>query len=136
MIGTKYTFKPCGDNHGKLIALEEFRNIPFQIKRVYYIYNTEVGFIRGKHAHKKLEQVLVCVNGSCKIKLDNGEETRIITLETPCEGLYVGKNVWREMFDFSRDAVLLVLASELYDPNDYIRDYNEFIEYITGDKNW
>ena len=123
----KYVFKPHGDDRGQLIALEEFNDIPFQIKRVYYMYDTREGIVRGKHAHKNLEQILVCIHGSCKIRLDNGKERKVVPLEKPYEGLYVGANMWREMYDISSDAVLMVLASEVYDEADYIRDYDEFL---------
>lgn len=126
----KYTFQPHGDNRGQLIALEEFNDIPFRIKRVYYMYDTVADVVRGHHAHKKLEQILVCIHGSCKIKLDNGREKKVVVLEKPYEGLYVANNMWREMYDFSEDAVLLVLASEVYEESDYIRDYEEFLEFV------
>ena len=126
----KYMFQPHGDSRGQLIALEEMKDIPFTIKRVYYMYETAEGIVRGKHAHKKLEQILVCIHGSCKICLDDGKEKKIVLLEKPYEGLYVASNMWREMYDFSTDAVLLVLASEFYDESDYIRDYDEFLTYI------
>ena len=105
-------------------------DIPFRIKRVYYMYDTAPGVVRGKHAHKSLEQILVCIHGSCKIKLDNGYETKIVPLEKPYEGLYVANNMWREMYDFSDGAVLMVLASELYNEDDYIRDYDEFLKLV------
>lgn len=123
----KYVFQPHGDDRGQLIALEEFNDIPFQIKRVYYMYDTKEGVVRGKHAHKKLEQILVCIHGSCKIRLDNGKERKVVPLEKPYEGLYVGANMWHDMYDFSPDAVLMVLASDFYDEADYIRDYDEFL---------
>lgn len=126
----KYVFQPHGDDRGQLIALEEFNDIPFQIKRVYYMYDTKEGVVRGKHAHKKLEQILVCIHGSCKIRLDNGKERKVVPLEKPYEGLYVGSNMWREMYDFSPDAVLMVLASEVYEEDDYIRDYDEFLQLM------
>lgn len=124
----KYVFQPHGDDRGQLIALEEFNDIPFRIKRVYYMYDTKEGVVRGKHAHKNLEQILVCIHGSCKIRLDNGKERKAVPLEKPYEGLYVGANMWREMYDFSPDAVLMVLASEVYEEADYIRDYDEFLQ--------
>ena len=127
-------FQPHGDERGQLVALEEFLDIPFSIKRVYYMYDNGVGVIRGKHAHKKLEQILVCVHGSCKIKLDNGRECKEVCLEKPYEGLYVSNDMWREMYDFSPDTVLLVLASELYDEDDYIRDYDEFLKYVSENR--
>ncbi len=127
---TKYTFQPHGDDRGQLVALEEQKEIPFNVKRVYYMYDTVNNAIRGKHAHRNLEQILICVHGSCKILLDDGSSKEIVVLDKPCEGLYLPNNIWREMFDFSSDAVLMVLASELYDERDYIRDYDEFIKYI------
>lgn len=126
----KYVFQPHGDERGQLIALEEFKDIPFRIKRVYFMYGTANGIVRGKHAHKSLQQILVCIHGSCKVRLDNGTENKIVPLEKPYEGLYVSNNMWREMYDFSSDAVLLVLASELYDEMDYIRDYEEFLSFV------
>lgn len=128
----KYMFQPHGDDRGQLVALEEFKDIPFRIKRVYYMYDTIPDMIRGCHAHKKLEQILICIHGSCKIKLDNGVESKVVHLEKPYEGLYVSNHMWREMYDFSSDAVLMVLASELYDESDYIRDYQEFLDYVQG----
>lgn len=130
----KYVFQPHGDDRGQLIALEEFKDIPFSIKRVYYMYDTAEGVVRGHHAHKSLEQILVCINGSCKIKLDNGHEKKVVPLEKPYEGLYVANNMWREMYDFSPDAVLMVLASELYNEEDYIRDYDVFLEMVRRDE--
>ena len=127
---TKYVFEPHGDDRGQLVAIEEFRNIPFDIKRVYYMYDTVEGVSRGFHAHKKLQQILICVHGSCRIKLDNGREQEIVLLDKPNEGLYVSNVMWREMYDFSPDAVLMVLASELYDEEDYIRNYDEFLKYV------
>ena len=126
----KYMFQRHGDERGQLISLEEFKNIPFRIKRVYFIYDTLSDVIRGYHAHKTLKQVLVCVHGSCKIRLDNAKESEIILLDKPYEGLYIPPGTWREMFDFSPGAVLLVLASELNNENDYIRNYDEFTMYI------
>ena len=126
----KYTFQPHGDNRGQLVALEEFKDIPFDIKRVYYMYDTVPGVARGFHAHRNLEQILICVHGSCKILLDDGTEKVVVPLEKPNEGLYIANNMWREMFDFSTDAVLMVLASELYDESDYIRNYEEFLQFV------
>lgn len=126
----KYMFQKHGDERGQLIALEENQDIPFEIKRVYYMYDTKEGVRRGYHAHKSLEQILICIHGTCKILLDNGVEKEEVLLDKPYEGLYVSNNMWREMFDFSPDAVLMVLASDYYKEEDYIRDYNEFLEYI------
>ena len=94
------------------------------------MFDTIKGVRRGFHAHKKLKQILICVHGSCKIHLDDGTETKEILLDKPYEGLYISNNMWREMYDFSSEAVLLVLASELYDESDYIRNYNDFIKFV------
>ena len=126
----KYVFQQHGDERGQLVALEEFKDIPFEIKRVYYMYDTGEGIHRGLHAHKTLKQILICIHGSCKVLLDNGEEKKIVSLEKPYEGLYIAHNMWREMYDFSPDAVLMVLASEYYDESDYIRDYDEFLNSV------
>ena len=128
----KYVFQPHGDDRGQLVAIEEFIDIPFEIKRVYYMYETGEGVRRGFHAHKSLEQILICIHGTCKILLDNGFEKKIVPLEKPYEGLYISNDMWREMYDFSPDAVLLVLASDLYDESDYIRDYDEFIKMVNS----
>jgi dTDP-4-dehydrorhamnose 3,5-epimerase-like enzyme len=128
----KYAFQQHGDDRGMLVALEEYSDIPFEIKRVYYMYDTKPDVHRGFHAHKNLEQILVCIHGSCKILLDNGKEKKIVSLEKPYEGLYVSNDMWREMYDFSKDAVLLVLASEPYREEDYIRDYDEFLKLRDG----
>ena len=130
----KYMFQPHGDDRGQLISLEEYNDIPFEIKRVYYMYDTKRGVHRGFHAHKHLEQILICIHGSCKVLLDNGKEKKIVPLEKPYEGVYVANNMWREMYDFSPDAVLMVLASDIYNEEDYIRDYETFLKMI-GDAN-
>lgn len=132
----KYAFQQHGDERGMLVALEEFKDIPFEIKRVYYMYDTKPDIHRGFHAHKKLEQILICIHGTCKILLDNGSEKKVVSLEKPYEGLYISNDMWREMYDFSPDAVLLVLASDVYCEDDYIRDYEEFLKFVDckGDK--
>lgn len=119
-----------GDSRGTLISLEQMKNVPFEIKRVYYMFDTVKGVRRGFHAHKALKQILICVKGSCKILLDNGNDKEEVVLDRPNKGLIIESNIWREMFDFSSDAVLMVLASELYDESDYIRDYDDFIKYV------
>jgi len=125
----KFVFEKHGDKDGQLVALENCKNIPFEVKRVYYIFDTLTTVTRGKHAHKNLQQVLLCIHGSCKIRLDDGNETETVLLDKPNEGIYLTNLVWREMYDFSEDAVLLVLASEYYNKDDYIRDYDEFKQY-------
>lgn len=124
-----YEFKYHSDNYGKLIALEENKEVPFEIKRVYYIYDVEDDVRRGFHSHKNLEQILICVHGNVKILLKTPTEEKVILLDDPSKGLYIGPNIWREMYDFNDGAVLMVLASDYYDKNDYIRDYNEYEEY-------
>ena len=130
----KYAFQQHGDDRGMLVALEEYKDIPFEIKRVYYMYDTKKDVHRGFHAHKSLEQILICIHGSCKVLLDNGTEKKIVSLEKPYEGLYIANNMWREMYDFSEDADLMVLASEYYKEEDYIRDYNEFLRMVGVEK--
>lgn len=119
-----------GDERGSLIALEDNSNIPFKIKRVYYIFDTKRGVRRGLHAHRKLKQFIICVSGSCKILLDNGERRENIYLNTPTKGILLDSLIWREMYDFSRDCVLVVLASEYYDRDDYISDYQSFLKEV------
>lgn len=131
MIDTTLTSFPVhGDARGCLVALEGQQQIPFDIKRVYYIYQAAPDVRRGFHAHKQLQQMLICVSGSCKILMDDGREKRTVILDQPHQGLYVGPGVWHEMFDFSPDAVLLVLASQVYQESDYLRDYGEFLRWV------
>ncbi len=125
-----YTFHSHGDDRGQLIAIEAMKDLPFEVKRVYYIYDTLPGVRRGFHAHRNLQQILICVSGSCKIHLDNGYETAEVLLDSPATGLYIANDMWREMYDFTPGAVLLVLASEYYDEADYIRNYEDFIKMV------
>lgn len=117
-----------GDDRGKLIALEELsEQVPFPVKRFYYIYDTTPGTVRGKHAHRNLRQLLICASGACTIVCERPDGARSEhRLDWPNKGLLIEGLVWREMKDFSKDAVLMVLASEYYDESDYIRDYEEF----------
>jgi len=119
-----------GDERGGLVSIEANKNIPFKIRRTYYIYNTKKGISRGFHAHKNLSQVLIAVKGNCIIKLDNGVEQKEVILDSPDKGLLIENLIWREMHNFSDDCVLLVLASEHYDESDYIRNYNEFLKMV------
>ena len=121
-----------GDNRGSLIALEKEHNVPFDIKRVYYIYDTKRGVPRGFHAHEDLEQMLICVSGSCKIKVDNGKEQDVYELNTPEQALYIGKMIWREMFDFSQGCVLMVIESQYKHPKQYKSDHNNITETAQG----
>lgn len=126
----KIDFQQHGDDRGMLVALEETKEIAFKIKRVYYMYDTKEDVRRGFHAHKSLQQILICIHGSCQITLDSGTDKGTVLLDKPYEGIYVADNMWREMHDFSNDAVLLVLASDVYKEDDYIREYDEFLQYI------
>lgn len=121
---------PLGDERGSLVALEAAKTIPFDIQRVYYLFDTKPGVSRGFHAHKKLQQVAVCVTGQCRMVLDDGRTREEVWLDSPIKGLLIGNLVWREMHDFSPDCVLLVLASEHYDETDYIRNYDDFLRTI------
>lgn len=130
----KYIFPPHGDDRGQLVAIEGGQDLPFDVARVYYIYDTLPGVRRGFHAHLDLQQILLCVHGSCMIHLDDGCETAEVLLDKPNEGLYISNNMWREMYDFSDGAVLVVLASNHYDEADYIRDYDAFLRMVRKDK--
>ncbi|WP_151802434.1 sugar 3,4-ketoisomerase [Acinetobacter guillouiae] len=117
---------PCfGDERGGLVAIESNQSIPFEVKRLYYIFNT-LAKPRGFHAHIDLSQVAICLKGSCRFILDNGHSKDEVILNDPTQGLIIESLTWREMHDFSEDCVLLVLASGHFDESDYIRDYKEF----------
>jgi len=128
----KLIFKINGDDRGKLIAVEGVKDIPFQIARIFYIYGADSESVRGCHANRKSEFVLISIIGSAKIKVMDGKEKRIFILDKPNVGVYTPKMTWKEMYDFSEDAVLLCLASEEYDPAEYICDYDEYIKEAQG----
>jgi dTDP-4-dehydrorhamnose 3,5-epimerase len=119
-----------GDQRGKLIVMEQANNIPFDLKRAYYIFDNQSGMSRGFHAHKRLMQFAVCVSGKCRMVLDDGKNREDFWLDSLTKGLLIGKMVWREMHDFSENCVLIVFASDYYDEADYIRDYKQFIETL------
>lgn len=121
-------FKRISGDLGALTAIEGAQEVPFEVKRVYYITNVPGDETRGFHSHRSLEQVLLCLHGTVKIRVKTPFAEEIVPLEENSEGLYIGHMVWREMFDFSPGAVLLVLASEHYTEDDYIRDYNDYIK--------
>ena len=128
-------FITWGDERGKLIALEGVsKEVPFDIKRMYYIFDTTPGTVRGHHAHKTLKQVLVCVSGSCTIVCDDGNRKTEYHLDWPDKGLLIEGMVWHNMKDFSKGAVLLVLASDHYDESDYVRDYHGFLKILRTKK--
>ena len=119
-----------GDERGSLIALEAATGVPFAIERVYYIFGTGEGVVRGLHAHRDLTQWAVCVAGACTLTLDDGTTRSDIRLDRPDRGIEIGPMIWREMRDFTAGAVLLVLANREYDRDDYIRDYGRFLELV------
>ncbi len=121
-----------GDERGKLVSIEANKNISFDIKRVYYIFDTLPDQERGKHAHKNLEQLIIAMDGSCQFILDDGKNRESVWLNRPDVGLYIGKNMWREMRHFSYGCKLMVLASDYYNEDEYIRDYSIFKKTVTG----
>lgn len=126
-------FKENGDERGRLVVVEGMKDIPFEIKRIFYIYGSDGDVIRGQHANRESEFVLINVCGSSKVKVYDGKNEEIFVLDKPHTGIYLPKMVWKDMYDFSKDSILLVLASEVYKPDEYIRDFNEFIKEVNGD---
>ena len=126
-------FSEYGDERGSLVIAEGNMDVPFEIKRVFYMYGSDPDVIRGQHANKESEFVLRNVSGSSKVKIDNGRENVIVELNKPRMGLYLSTMIWKDMYDFSPDSVLLVLASTHYDGSEYIRDYNEYLRIIGED---
>ncbi|MBU9724591.1 sugar 3,4-ketoisomerase [Diplocloster modestus] len=125
-------FKDFGDERGNLVVVEGNADIPFDLKRVFYIYGSDPDVVRGMHANRKTEFVLINVGGTSKVKVDNGFETVVVELNRPRMGIYLPTMVWKEMYDFSEDSILLVLASEHYDSKEYIRDYSDFLKEVGG----
>lgn len=119
-------FKENSDERGSLVSLEGNNNIPFEIKRVYYIYGVNEKSPRGFHAHKELKQVIIALSGSVTLTIDDGQKKESVVLDSPNKGILIDTICWREMHDFTQDCVLLVLASGIYDRDDYINDYVEF----------
>lgn len=120
-------FKEKGDDRGKLVIVEGNQDIPFEIKRLFYIYGSDRNVIRGQHANRNSEFVLINVSGTSKVMVTDGNEKQVVELTKPRQGVYLPKMVWKEMYDFSPDSVLLVLASTHYDGGEYIRSYEEFL---------
>ena len=116
----KFILQQHGDERGHLVAFEEMKDIPFKIKRVYYMFDTKEGILREKHSHKKADQLLVCLHGCVKVELDDGIEKEIVMLDNPNEGLYLEHNIWRKMYDFEEGTVLMAFVSEYNDVDDYI----------------
>ncbi len=125
-------FNILGDARGSLISLESNKSIPFAIKRVYYIFGTIEEVRRGFHAHHKIKQMAICIKGSCKFLMDNGKIKDIVVLDNNYTGLMIWPMVWHEMFDFSSDCVLMVLADDYYYEADYIRNYDDFKKLVNN----
>lgn len=126
-------FKDFGDERGKLVVIEGQRDIPFEIKRVFYIYGSDDEVVRGQHANRESEFILINVSGQSKVYIDDGKENFIVELNKPMMGVYIPKMVWKNMYDFSADSVLLVLASTHYDGSEYIRNYDDYLKEVKND---
>lgn len=128
-------FSQIGDERGYLVAVEGMKDIPFEIKRIFYIYGSDSSVIRGQHANLRSEFVLINVSGQCKVKTRDGKGNEaVFLLNRPHTGIYLPKMVWKDMYDFSRDSILLCLASEHYDATEYIREYEKFLELVNEEK--
>ena len=127
-------FKVNGDERGKLVVAEGLKDVPFNIARIFYIYGADTEIVRGCHANRKSEFVFINVCGSSKVKVMDGKDEQIYLLDKPYKGIYMPEMVWKEMYDFSEDAVLLVLASEPYDAAEYIKDYQEYTREVRGNE--
>lgn len=128
----KLVFDQKGDDRGHLVVVEGLKDIPFDVKRIFYIYGSNQDVVRGMHANRNSEFVFINVNGKSKIKIDDGKHTEIIELNQAHTGLYLDKMLWKEMYDFSPDSVLLVLTNTLYDNQEYIRDYSEYLKEVVS----
>jgi wxcM family protein len=127
-------FPQLGDERGHLVVVEGSKDIPFEIKRIFYIYGSDKDVVRGQHANRLSEFVLINISGRCDVFVDDGENQEIIILDKPHQGIYLNKMVWKNMFNFSKDAILLVLSNEYYNSEEYIRDYEEFKKIIREKK--
>lgn len=123
-------FPDLGDERGNLVVVEGGQAIPFEIRRIFYIYGSDADVVRGSHANLRSEFVMINVSGTSKVKVDNGHEQRIVELNRPRMGLYLKSMVWKEMYDFSPDSVLLVLSNEHYDSQEYIRNYEDYLKMV------
>lgn len=124
-------FGDLGDERGKLVVIEGAQSIPFEIKRVFYIYDSDATVIRGQHANRTSEFVLINVAGKSKVRITDGSEELIVELDKPMMGVYIPKMIWKDMYDFSSDSVLLVLSSEHYMEDEYVRDYDEYLREVS-----
>lgn len=123
-------FRDLGDERGKLVVIEGNKTIPFEIKRVFYIYGSDSEVIRGQHANRESEFVLINVAGTSKVRITDGKEEFVVELNRPMMGIYIPRMIWKDMYDFSEDSVLLVLASTHYDGKEYIRKYEDYIDEV------
>ena len=126
-------FNQLGDKRGHLVVVEGMRDIPFEMKRMFYIYGTDKNIVRGQHANKISRFVLINLVGECKIKVNDGKNEEIVILDKPHKGVYLDKMVWKDMYDFSKDSVLLVISDNYYDSKEYIREFKDFKQYIKGE---
>ena len=127
-------FKDLGDERGKLVVIEGGQAIPFNIQRVFYIYGSDATVVRGEHANRESEFVLINVAGTSKVRITDGLEEFVVELNKPMMGVYIPKMIWKDMYDFSADSVLLVLASSHYDGKEYIRNYEEYLRIVRGNE--
>lgn len=127
--------KNLGDERGNLIVIEGNKDIPFEIKRIFYIYGSDSTVVRGQHANRESGFILVNVAGTSKVMITDGTDKEIVNLDKPMKAVYIPKMMWKEMYDFSSDSVLLVLANTHYDGKEYIRDYDEYVEIMKNYKN-
>ena len=127
-------FPQHGDERGHLVVVEGLKDVPFEIKRMFYIYGSDANVVRGRHANRKSEFVLINVAGQSKVRVDDGRGNEaVFSISRPHTGLYLPKMIWKDMYDFSPDSVLLVLSNEAYDPDEYIRDYDAFVKEVNAD---
>lgn len=129
-----FQFSVKGDERGSMIVIEGGVDIPFDIKRMFYIYGSDASVIRGQHANRESEFILINVHGTSKVKLKDGEEERIVVLDTPMKGVYIPRMVWKDMYDFSEDSVLLVLASTHYTADEYVRNFGDYVSEVVAYK--
>ena len=125
-----FQFKDLGDERGNLVVIEGGIDIPFELKRVFYIYGSDCDVVRGQHANRRTEFILINVSGKSKVRITDGKEEYIVILDKPRMGVYIPPMIWKNMYDFSEDSILLVLCSEHYDADEYIRNYEEYISEI------
>ena len=130
MIGKLIDLPKITDPRGNLTVVEQLNQVPFEIARVYWTYDIPGGGRRGGHAHRTCEEVVIAVSGSFDVELFDGKERHVYHLNHPYQGLYIGTGVWRTLEDFSSGAVCLVVASELFDEDEYIYDYDEFLRFV------